>query len=55
MMRADMADYFARLRAAQAAAAQWPAVATVAGPPPAPAPPATGPISNNGLKEKRQK
>ena len=39
MTHDDMADYFARLRAAQAAAAQRPAQAAVAGPPPpAPAP-----------------
>ena len=48
MMHDDMADYFQRLRAAPA----QPNVAAVAGPPPAPA---TGPIRNNGLKEKRQK
>ena len=67
MLREDMADYFARLRAAHAPAPP-PAVAAVAAPAPAPAPivaaiaeppPATGPIRNNGpassAKAKRQR
>ena len=50
MLRDDMADYFARLRAPPApAAVPPPAVVAVAGPP------TLGPIRNNGLQEKRKK
>ena len=58
MMREDMADYFARLRAAHApAAAPAPIVAAVAEPPPAPAhtgPIRSGPASTGKAKRQRQ-